>query len=416
MTASGSNWPIRHEHVEAFFRWLVDTSNGFPAKVKQFINWVIGGFDWLLARIVESLTSVRAAVVRLIVLAFAIGFFIVLLPTTCNNRAVAEHQSTADEKKERKPWAETFGTAGIWSLACLGSGLFGGFLFGIPKVLQDDGKNTATRSIYGQLVNNNLVEVSDWLCKIIVGVGLIELRDVPEGVDRLAAALARDLGPGFSHAYAGGLIVYFVAIGFLSGYLLTRLFLATQFRLADLEALGAEKQVEADLMRAIRIEQAISRGKHALDSKDPELIKRAVDPLVEVRGYSPGHRSASIVLGRLYRALNQWKEALDVLNSALDHTPASRANDRADLLYQYACYEVLMAADPNQTKRDELLKDAFEKLRESVSIKRDNAAMAKLDEDFSSVRADDRFKTIVGDGPAPQQQPLAEQGGAATNS
>ena len=78
----------------------------------------------------------------------------------------------------------------LWALACLASGGIIGFLFGIPRVLQDinaptimpknneedkDSANTS-KSSYRMQVNTNLEQISDWLTKIIVGVGLIELR------------------------------------------------------------------------------------------------------------------------------------------------------------------------------------------------------------------------------------------------
>ncbi len=42
-------------------------------------------------------------------------------------------------------------------------------------------------------INSNLVEVSDWLTKIIVGVGLIELKSLPGSARSMAAFIAPSL-------------------------------------------------------------------------------------------------------------------------------------------------------------------------------------------------------------------------------
>src|SRR5258708_2722865 len=62
--------------------------------------------------------------------------------------------------------------------AALAAGILIGFLFGIPRTLQREGTNGAagansTAEAYG--VNTTLEQISDWLTKIIVGVGLLPL-------------------------------------------------------------------------------------------------------------------------------------------------------------------------------------------------------------------------------------------------
>ncbi len=136
------------------------------------------------------------------------------------------------------------------SLACLAVGSLVGFLFGIPRVLQGDVPQPAPAgegreeedggparpAVYRLHVNTNLEQISDWLTKIIVGVGLIELRRMPELLRDASAFVARAVGAGpDAQTVAAVLIVYFVCIGFLGGYLLTRLFLAAAFSRADQE-------------------------------------------------------------------------------------------------------------------------------------------------------------------------------------
>ncbi len=72
--------------------------------------------------------------------------------------------------------------------------------------------------------NNSLEQVSDWLTKIIVGVGLVELRKLLDLLDRFGDRVQLELGPT---AIAASLIaqlslVALIICGFLCGYLWTR--------------------------------------------------------------------------------------------------------------------------------------------------------------------------------------------------
>jgi CheY-like chemotaxis protein len=134
-------------------------------------------------------------------------------------------------------------SAALWSLACLVSGALIGFLFGIPRVLQEARKSEDSQAnnqlenksaSYRMQVNTNLEQVSDWLTKIIVGVSLIELKNFPDYMNRAATFIGNGLdgGPN-THVFAGAMIIYFALLGFLSSYLLTRLYLTSAFKRAD---------------------------------------------------------------------------------------------------------------------------------------------------------------------------------------
>jgi hypothetical protein len=131
----------------------------------------------------------------------------------------------------------------LWGLACASVGAVFGFLFGIPKILQNDRPVTEAiegKSIdYRQQVNTNLTEISDWLTKIIVGLGLINLNTIPSRLNNTALILAVSLNPSDPNkdkAFALALILSFLILGFLFGYLSTRLFLQAAFSRADQEA------------------------------------------------------------------------------------------------------------------------------------------------------------------------------------
>ncbi|MFD0529440.1 hypothetical protein ACFQ1I_25210 [Kitasatospora arboriphila] len=124
----------------------------------------------------------------------------------------------------------------------VGGGLLG-FLFGIPKLLTsgaaahpDDQSATSTASY---APNTNLEQVSDWLTKILLGAGLTQIGTLPRRSRELGEALAPAVGGGPGAAgFAAALSVYFTVLGFLAGWLLTRLLLARALSAADRQTLA----------------------------------------------------------------------------------------------------------------------------------------------------------------------------------
>jgi hypothetical protein len=111
--------------------------------------------------------------------------------------------------------------------AALASGALLGFLFGVPKALEQP-KSTGLLA-----TNTNLDQITEWLTKILVGLGLVQLGKVSHGVSRLASSLEPGLGgtPG-AKAFATALLIYSAVDGFLIGYLWARIVLSERFRLA----------------------------------------------------------------------------------------------------------------------------------------------------------------------------------------
>jgi hypothetical protein len=132
----------------------------------------------------------------------------------------------------------------VAAAASLGGGLLG-FLFGIPRTAQptvavSTSLALATPGSAGSVgaqqyqPNTNLEQISDWLTKILVGVGLIQVRAIVEKLYGVAGGIASalsDTRPNRSFALA--LIVFYSVSGFLLVYLWTRLYLPGAFRRAD---------------------------------------------------------------------------------------------------------------------------------------------------------------------------------------
>jgi len=113
-----------------------------------------------------------------------------------------------------------------------------GFLFGIPRTLQGEPNvestgNTPKNGI-AYKVNTNLEQISDWLTKILVGVGLTQLSKLPTHVTNLASSLKPVLGGNEEGGVYGiSVIVFFISTGFLASYLVTRIYITRIFQAAE---------------------------------------------------------------------------------------------------------------------------------------------------------------------------------------
>jgi hypothetical protein len=96
-------------------------------------------------------------------------------------------------------------------------GMTVGFIFAIPRAS-------------GRHVNSNLELISDWLTKILVGVGLTQFKSIPTALNRLATFVAGgSKSSGQDQAFALFVILYFFFGGFVAAYLETRVFLTGAF-------------------------------------------------------------------------------------------------------------------------------------------------------------------------------------------
>lgn len=110
--------------------------------------------------------------------------------------------------------------------AFFAAGGFGGFLFGIPKLIQNTSDTTGlTPNKFLILHNDNLVQISDWLTKIIVGVGLTQLYNIPGYLVRIGEKFKHNFGDNLSgRNVVIALVLYFVVIGFMFVYIWTRFY------------------------------------------------------------------------------------------------------------------------------------------------------------------------------------------------
>lgn len=117
----------------------------------------------------------------------------------------------------------------LTALAALLGGVLMGFLFGIPKAVSTGELRHATANTRSAFtLSPNLAEVSDWLTKLLLGAGLVELTKLGGPLAKLIGSVARGLqspaetsATGSSKVAAGAILFGYVILGFLEGYVIT---------------------------------------------------------------------------------------------------------------------------------------------------------------------------------------------------
>lgn len=146
----------------------------------------------------------------------------------------------------------------ILGIAAFISSFFTGTLFGMPK------RNNIKESDYS--LNNSLVEISDWLTKIIVGLGLVNLKEIPDFLISLGEYVraSSKYDGQLVNIYSIGIVVYFGFLGLYIGYNYMRLVLSNKYKNADDNLL--EKKLEI-------AKNEVLEAKNENEQKGKEIIK-----------------------------------------------------------------------------------------------------------------------------------------------
>ncbi|WP_193315661.1 response regulator [Janthinobacterium aquaticum] len=240
----------------------------------------------------------------------------------------------------------------LWSLGFGVSGMLLGFLFGIPRSLPSDATATTTGAVQPDgasiaatgdksllsgtpapmEINSNLVEVSDWLTKIIVGVGLIELKSLPAAARSMTSFIAPSLAidTDTARAIVGAIMLFFSVHGFLTGYLLTRIYLSIIIKRAD--NLVKNESVLLDSGKEIEVSE-LSR----LQQKSLEDMQEAVTQILLAEGNDGANTAGSAAIASLADQPSR-QSPIDVLwlddhprNNTLLVEQLVRQNIRVDL-------------------------------------------------------------------------------------
>jgi hypothetical protein len=352
---------------------------------------------------------------NLVLIATAIGVLALLLYAFSQGTPAALAQGNWDVTL--RVCVKLVGTLVLEAGAAFSFGALVGFLFGIPRSLQGkptqvtrpaatgapgtkDPASTASdkpeamraagEAGYGS--NTNLEEISDWLTKIIVGLGLINLKLIPGQLRAVAWYFSVFADLKIPEGISMSALIYFSVCGFFFAYLLTRLALPAAFSRADRAALLdtfaqlTEKATSAvsdmkskmeylvpqmDVIRAKDLVASIERltgpEKQASILRTKELI-----PKMEQHSRNfPTLRTLHIVLGNLYYAAGDTGSATSVLErylNSLEQSSQGISEDAAAALYNLACYNSEQSAIATGAARDEMLRKAADYLEKSLDV------------------------------------------------
>ncbi len=137
--------------------------------------------------------------------------------------------------------AALFGVGSLLALGALAAGTFLGFLFGVPQTKSREGEAI--------LANTNIEAISDWLTKVLVGATLVELQSLTEFFIALSSSVAEQVGESIPSAVPGAIIIYFSVLGFLIGWVVTRLRLAPALASVERRLRQLEQREQAALQR-----------------------------------------------------------------------------------------------------------------------------------------------------------------------
>jgi hypothetical protein len=244
--------------------------------------------------------------------------------------------------------AQSIGYTTLIAGAFFISGLLVGFLFGFrptPQNLGDQSSNERPHPV------TNLEEIADWLTKLLLGAGLVELTNMRVPLRDLVHFIARgvEVSPGQKEgnpAIALAIIGFFFTSGILYGYLWTRyeLSLASDMPFTDASALAlvdrwlkqttiSDDRTRVDMVKAVKSAPLPTQMKIFLQAEQyrkpstQDLNARSLpifQALVEADPHEVFHRNrgqyALALMGRQkdpHAPGDDWNAALNLLNKAI---------------------------------------------------------------------------------------------------
>lgn len=278
--------------------------------------------------------------------------------------------------------AFAYGTV-VAGAAILVGGLIG-FLFGVPRSASD---NQTRGNVERYQDNSNLEQISDWLTKILVGVGLVQLGRAPHGLSHLASALK----PGFGGTASSGsfglaLALFYAGTGFLYLYLWSRTGFLLQLRYMTLRFNVRRVATEAAEARAMQVAEITSQGK--LSEIQAELqnalsvVDRSLDPNsgmdtpsqeeldATMSRCSSYARQQAFQRAELQRRTN-WRTNKPVMERAIPIFRALISSDRARVYHRN--HGELGFALKDKTKPD--WQEALRELTTAIEIRGEPASM-----------------------------------------
>lgn len=142
---------------------------------------------------------------------------------------------------------EAFSTLFMVAVSSYTVGNILGLIFGIPKTVQDQTGKTSQQKKLVYHVNTSLEQISDWLTKMIIGAGLVELKDLTVFLVSISKKIAEDIAHEQAQSIIIASILCFFILGFFVTYLSTRLYIANALvkANAELQETSEEKPINS---------------------------------------------------------------------------------------------------------------------------------------------------------------------------
>ena len=174
---------------------------------------------------------------------------------------------------------------------------------------------------------------------------------------------------------------------------------------ASQQAKQVAEQATKDVGKGRAVDEAVDATFIALQKADSEnedlpaeRIQTYIQYLENLSKQEPTKRKLHIMLGRLYRKLGSYDEAIGALSRFIEaKTAAGQGSDEhtAAALYNRACYRSQESTHKEGREAYELREEAVEDLRKAVTLSPQTATEAKTDDDFDPLKGDEAFRTLV---------------------
>jgi hypothetical protein len=247
----------------------------------------------------------------------------------------------------------------LWGGAFAVIGFVVGFLFGVPRSASNDDKSRLT-------VNTNLEQISDWLTKLITGAALANLRELPADIKLGGEYVAKSLGgcpPGQCQnsgdlaSVGGAIFCFFLALGFLFGYLATRTFFTRLFADSDSGLDAAVDNLPPDA------KDSLSNAPVNFDHPPPKLdalAQKAATTLESAPVTSDSSPETLSLVAKAKLMAGKWGEAIDAYRKAIEAKPGE-----PDTLLEYA-YALRNSGSAAPTDVQKVLELAVNQVRGST--------------------------------------------------
>lgn len=296
--------------------------------------------------------------------------------------------------------------AGVLALGAVAAGALLGFLFGVPvnavAVAQANSAGAQAAAAPGTAPKpsrgaNQLVQISEWLTRIIIGATVTQLGEVRDQLQGLGwRASLQLLGTDRGEIAFTAAVVFGAIFGFFVGHLSTRLILNVLFDEADgdpglpREAAAAVQASAAD-GKLTSISPTAARSVVAVDERkltrsddlqtwglawlsldrDRPGVTRGVDALERAVAVSPNDRAAlrSLALGALYAPPDGYTRVLPELESYFARNPTPTRED-AQLLAYLACAhgQAFTAAGDDTARRERHSRGALAAVQQALTL------------------------------------------------